>query len=275
VKITLGHSPDSDDAFMFYGLARHQVDEEGYEFEHTLRDIETLNRWALEGKLHITAISVHGYAYVADQYAILPHGASMGDDYGPMVVAREPLSREALKEVTIAIPGTLTSAYLALRLWLGEFAYEVVPFDQIMEGVHEQRYAAGLLIHEGQLTHGELGLRTLVDLGKWWKGETGLPLPLGVNVIRRDLGPQRMRQISRILHRSIEHGLTHRREALDYALEFARGMDRTTADEFVGMYVNNWTLDMGEAGKESIRLFLTRGHEAGIISTLPPIDFVD
>jgi 1,4-dihydroxy-6-naphthoate synthase len=274
VKITLGHSPDSDDAFMFYALARHLVDEEGYEFEHILRDIETLNRWALEGKLHVTAISVHGYAYVADQYAILPHGASMGDNYGPMVVAREPLSRQALKEVRIAIPGTLTSAFLALRLWLGEFAYEVVPFDQIMERVHGGDFAAGLLIHEGQLTHGELGLQTLVDLGVWWHGETGLPLPLGVNVIRKDLGEARLRQLSRILHRSIDYGLRHREEGLDYALSFARGMERSLADQFVGMYVNDWTLDMGEAGRRSIRLFLQRGHEAGVISHLPPVEFV-
>ena len=275
MKITLGHSPDSDDAFMFYALARHQIDEEGYEFEHTLRDIETLNRWALEGKLHVTAISVHGYAYVADQYAILPHGASMGDDYGPMIVAREPLSRQALKEVKIAIPGTLTSAYLALRLWLGEFAYDVVPFNQIMEAVHGGEYAAGLLIHEGQLTHPELGLKTIVDLGRWWKSETGLPLPLGVNVIRKDLGPERMRQLSRILHHSIQHGLENRGRALDYALEFARGMDRSLADQFVGMYVNDWTLDMGDAGKESIRRFLQRGHDAGVIETLPPVEFVE
>ena len=275
MKITLGHSPDSDDAFMFYGLARHQIDEQGFEFEHILRDIETLNRWALESKLHVTAISVHGYPYVAANYAILPHGASMGDDYGPMVVSMENLSRQALKEVKIAIPGTLTSAYLALRLWLGEFAYEVVPFNQIMESVHEGRYAAGLLIHEGQLTHGELGLKTLVDLGKWWKGDTGLPLPLGVNVIRKDLGPQRMRQISGILHQSIAHGLEHRSAALDYALQFARGMERSVADTFVGMYVNDWTLDMGDAGKESIRLFLKRGYEAGVLSTLPEVEFVE
>ncbi len=275
MKITLGHSPDSDDAFMFYGLARHKVEEEGYEFEHILRDIETLNRWALESRLHITAVSVHGYAYIADNYAILPHGASMGDNYGPMIVARENLSRQALKELKIAIPGTLTSAFLALRLWLGEFAYEVVPFDEIMEGVAEGKYAAGLLIHEGQLMHPELGLKTVVDLGQWWKGETGLPLPLGVNVIRKDLGAERMRQISRILHASIAHGLENRKEALDYALEFARGMKRELADQFVGMYVNDWTLDMGEAGRESIRLFLTRGHEAGVIEQLPPIEFVE
>jgi len=275
VRITLGHSPDSDDAFMFYALARHQIDEEGYEFEHILKDIETLNRWALEEKLHVTAISVHGYPYVARSYAILPHGASMGDGYGPMVVAREELSREELRRQPIAIPGTLTSAFLALRLWLGEFPYEVVPFNQIMEAVHEGRYRAGLLIHEGQLTHGELGLRTLVDLGKWWKDDTGLPLPLGVNIIRKDLGPERMRQLSRILHRSIEHGLTHRGQALDYALEFARGMQRSLADQFVGMYVNDWTLDMGEAGRHSIRMFLERGREAGVIADLPEVEFVE
>ena len=274
MKITLGHSPDSDDAFMFYGLARHLIDEEGYEFEHILQDIETLNRWALEARLHVTAISVHGYPHVAERYAILPHGASMGDNYGPRVVAKEELSREELRGSKIAIPGTLTSAFLALRLWLGEFEYEAVPFNQIMEAVAEGRYRAGLLIHEGQLTHGELGLRTLVDLGRWWKGETGYPLPLGVNVIRKDLGPERMSQLSRILHRSIEYGLTHRQGALDYALEFARGMERELADRFVGMYVNDWTLDMGEAGRESIRLFLTRGHAAGVIPHLPPIEFV-
>lgn len=275
MKITLGHSPDSDDAFMFYALARHKVEEEGYEFEHILRDIETLNRWALESKLHVTAVSVHGYAYIAENYAILPHGASMGDNYGPMVVARENLSRQALKEVKIAIPGTLTSAYLALRLWLGEFAYEVVPFDEIMERVHAGDFAAGLLIHEGQLTHPELGLKTLVDLGQWWHGETGLPLPLGVNVIRKDLGPERMAQLSRILHRSIDYGLKHREAGLDYALEFARGMDRGLADQFVGMYVNDWTLDMGEKGRQSIRLFLQRGHEADVIEFAPNVEFVE
>lgn len=275
MKITLGHSPDSDDAFMFYALAKHQIDEEGYEFEHILRDIETLNRWALEGKLHCTAISVHGYAYVADKYAILTHGASMGDDYGPMVVARQEFSREELRGKKIAIPGTMTSAFLALRLWLGEFEYEVVDFNEIMEAVAEGKCEAGLLIHEGQLTYGELGLKTLVDLGKWWKADTGLPLPLGVNVIRRDLGEQRMKQLSRILHESIEHGLTHREEALDYALSFARGMERSLADQFVGMYVNDWTLDMGEAGKRSIRLFLERGRDAGFIPNLPSVDFVE
>jgi 1,4-dihydroxy-6-naphthoate synthase len=273
MRITLGHSPDSDDAFMFYGLARGLVDAEEFAFQHVLRDIETLNRWALEGRLHVTAVSVHGYAYVADAYAILPHGASMGDGYGPVVVAREPLSRAALKEVTIAVPGTLTSAFLALRLWLGEFASAALPFDRIMEAVAQGEYAAGLLIHEGQLTHGELGLRAVVDLGRWWKDDTGLPLPLGVNVIRKDLGGERVERISRILRRSIAYGLEHRREGLDYALEFARGMERSLADRFVGMYVNDWTLDLGDRGRESIRLFLRRGHEAGVIPHEPRVEF--
>lgn len=275
MKITLGHSPDSDDAFMFYGLARHRVDEEGLEFEHLLRDIETLNRWALEGRLDVTAVSVHGYAYVADRYAILSHGASMGDGYGPMVVAREPLSPEDLRRGPIAVPGTLTSAFLALRLCLGDVEYEVLPFDRIMEAVHRGEFPAGLLIHEGQLTHGELGLHTLLDLGRWWKDDTGLPLPLGVNVIRRELGPERMAQVSRILHASIAYGLAHREQGLDHAEQYARGMERSVTDRFVGMYVNDWTLDMGEAGKRSIRLFLERGHAAGVIPHLPAVDFVD
>ncbi len=274
MKITLGHSPDSDDAFMFYALARHRVDEEGYAFEHILRDIETLNRWALEGRLHVTAISVHGYAYVADRYAVLPHGASMGDDYGPLVVAREALTPERLRSGPIAVPGTLTSAFLALRLWLGEFRYEVLPFDRIMEAVAAGEYPTGLLIHEGQLTHGTLELVPVVDLGKWWKAETGLPLPLGINAIRKDLGAEHMARISRVLYRSIEFGLEHRDEALEYALGFARGMERALADRFVGMYVNRWTLDLGEAGRESIRLFLRRGHEAGVIPRAPEVEFV-
>jgi 1,4-dihydroxy-6-naphthoate synthase len=275
VKITLGHSPDSDDAFMFYALAHHKIEEHGYEFEHILRDIETLNKWALEGKLHCTAISVHAYTRVADKYAILTHGASMGDNYGPMVVAKEELTPDQLRQTKIAIPGTLTSAFLALRLWLGDFEYEVVPFNEIMEAVAEGKYMAGLLIHEGQLTHGELGLKMLVDLGVWWKSETGLPLPLGVNVIRRDLGEERMQQLSKIIHASIAYGLEHRQPALDYALTFARGMERSTADTFVGMYVNDWTLDMGEAGKQSIRQFLRRGYDQGVIPDLPDVLFVD
>lgn len=273
----LGHSPDSDDAFMFYALAEHKIETEGFEFEHILRDIETLNQWAREGQLEITAISVHAYAYVADKYAILSHGASMGDNYGPMVVTRDPAADvEWLRGKRIAIPGLMTSAFLALRLFLGDFDYDVVPFDQIMEAVHEGRYDAGLLIHEGQLTHGELGLHTLVDLGKWWHTETGgLPLPLGVNAVRRDLGPEKMAALSRVLKASIQYSLDHRQDALKHAMQYARGLSTETADTFVGMYVNDWTVDMGPRGKESIRLFLHRAAEQDVIPTEVPVDFVD
>ena len=275
--VRLGHSPDSDDAFMFYALAEHKIDTDGFAFEHILRDIETLNTWALEGKLEITAISVHAYAYVADKYAILSHGASMGDNYGPMVVTRDPSADvEWLRGKRIAIPGTMTSAFLALRLFLGDFEYDVVPFDQIMEGVHEGRYEAGLLIHEGQLTHGDLGLHMVVDLGKWWNKETGgLPLPLGVNAVRRDLGPERMAALSRVLKASIQYSLDHRAAALKHAMQYARGLSIETADTFVGMYVNDWTLDMGSRGKESIRLFLQRASQQGFIPAEVPVDFVD
>jgi 1,4-dihydroxy-6-naphthoate synthase len=261
---------------MFYGLAEHKVPTEGFEFEHILRDIETLNHWAAEGRLEITALSVHAYAYVADRYAILTHGASMGDNYGPMVVAREPAAIEWLRGRTIAIPGTMTSAYLALRLFLGmTFAYEVLPFDQIMPAVHDGKYEAGLLIHEGQLTHGQLGLHKVVDLGEWWHQETGgLPLPLGVNAVRRDLGPERMAALSRVLRASITYGLDHREAALRHAMQYARGLDADTADQFVGMYVNAWTLDMGPRGQESIRLFLRRAHEQGAIDHEVPVDFI-
>ncbi|HET8908473.1 MAG TPA: MqnA/MqnD/SBP family protein [Ktedonobacterales bacterium] len=273
--IRLGHSPDSDDAFMFYGLAEGHVDAEGLQFEHILKDIETLNQWALEGQLEITAISVHAYAYVADKYAILTHGASMGDNYGPMVVTRETVGPEWLKGKRIAIPGTMTSAFLALRLYLGDFAYDVMPFDEIMEAVHDGRAEAGLLIHEGQLTHGSLGLHSVVDLGKWWHERTGgLPLPLGVNAVRRDLGPDKMAQLSRILKASIVYGLDHRAEGLAYAMRFARGLPTETADQFVGMYVNDWTVDMGERGQESIRRFLREAVEQGIVSHEVPVDFV-
>jgi len=275
-RIQLGHSPDSDDAFMFYGLAEHKVVSEGFAFEHVLRDIQTLNEWAREGRIEITAISVHAYAYVADKYAILSHGASMGDNYGPMVVTREPVGVEWLRDKRIAIPGEMTSAFLALRLFLGNFAYDVLPFDEIMEAVASGRAEAGLLIHEGQLTHGELGLHSVVDLGKWWHQETqGLPLPLGVNAVRRDLGPQTMAQLSRILKASIVYGLEHRQEALQHAMQYARGLETATADTFVGMYVNDWTVDMGERGKESIRLFLGRAAERGYIPPGVPIDFVE
>lgn len=275
--VRLGHSPDSDDAFMFYGLAEHKVPTEGFEFEHILRDIETLNHWAREGRLEITAISVHAYAYVADKYAILTHGASMGDNYGPMVVTREPASVEWLRGRRIAIPGTMTSAYLALRLFLGtDFEYDIVPFDQIMEAVRDGKADAGLLIHEGQLTHAQFGLRKVVDLGEWWFKETaGLPLPLGVNAVRRDLGAERMAALSRVLKASIAYGLDHREAALRHAMQYARGLETATADQFVGMYVNAWTLDMGPRGQESIRLFLQRAHEQGIVDHVVPVDFVE
>lgn len=275
-RIQLGHSPDSDDAFMFYGLAEHRVDSGGFEFEHVLRDIQTLNEWAREGRIEITAISVHAYAYVADKYAILSHGASMGDNYGPMVVTREPVGPEWLKGKRIAIPGTMTSAYLALRLFLGDFEFDVVPFDQIMEAVAEGVYEAGLLIHEGQLTHKEHGLHSVVDLGKWWHEKTnGLPLPLGVNAVRRDLGPEVMAKLSHVLKASIVYGLEHRAAALEHAMQYARGLETSTADTFVGMYVNDWTIDMGPRGKESIRLFLQEAFAKGYIPQDVPLDFVD
>ncbi|MGH2515879.1 MAG: menaquinone biosynthesis family protein [Ktedonobacterales bacterium] len=271
----LGHSPDSDDAFMFYALAEGKVPTEGYTFEHVLRDIQTLNEWAREGKLEITAISVHAYAYVADKYAILSSGASMGDNYGPMVVTREPSSIEALRGKRIAVPGTMTSAFLALRLFLGEFEYDVLPFDQIMEAVRDGDAEAGLLIHEGQLTHGEYGLQKIVDLGEWWFQETGgLPLPLGVNAVRRDLGAETMATLSRVLKGSILYSLEHREAALAHAMQYARGLATPTADQFVGMYVNDWTVDMGPRGQESIRLFLQRGREAGVFADAVPVDFV-
>ncbi len=272
----LGHSPDSDDAFMFYALAENKIDAGGFTFEHVLRDIETLNQWAREGRLEITAISVHAYAYVADKYAILSHGASMGDNYGPMVVTREPVDTAWLRGKRIAIPGEMTSAFLALRLYLGDFDYEIVPFDQIMDAVKEGRADAGLLIHEGQLTHREEGLHMVVDLGKWWHTETGgLPLPLGVNAVRRDLGAERMAALSRVLKASIQYGLDHRMPALRHAMQYARGLSTETADTFVGMYVNDWTIDMGPRGKESIQLFLKRAWERGLIPSDPTVDFVD
>jgi 1,4-dihydroxy-6-naphthoate synthase len=276
VPMKLGHSPDSDDAFMFYGLAEHLVDSEGLEFEHILRDIETLNQWALEGRLEFTAISVHAYAYVHDKYAILSHGASMGDGYGPMVVVREPMTPDRLPGVRIAIPGLMTSAFLALSLYLPEkFEYVVMPFNEIMEAVAEGKVDAGLLIHEGQLTHQSLGLYNILDLGKWWKDETGLPLPLGVNAIRKDLAPAVQARASRVLKASIVHGLEHRQKALEHAMQFARDMETETADTFVGMYVNHWTIDMGDAGRRSIQLFLDRAAERGLIPPVGTVEFVE
>jgi 1,4-dihydroxy-6-naphthoate synthase len=274
--LTLGHSPDSDDAFMFYGLASGRVPTEGLAYDHVLRDIQTLNEWAKAGKLDTTAISVHAYAYVADKYAILTHGASMGEkDYGPIVVAKDPVDSGALKDARIAVPGMMTSAYLALRLRIGEFTPVVMPFDTIMEAVADGSVEYGLLIHEGQLTHAALGLHTVVNLGAWWHEETGLPLPLGVNTIRRDLPDDVKIKASRQLRASIEFGLANRSDALAWAMQYARGLERTTADTFVGMYVNRRTVDMGEEGKRSIRLFLERGATAGVVPTVGEIDFVD
>jgi 1,4-dihydroxy-6-naphthoate synthase len=275
-RITVGHSPDPDDAFMFYALAHHKLDTGDLEFHHELQDIETLNRRALRGELEVTAVSLHAYALLADRYALLPSGCSMGDRYGPMVVARRPMTRDELRQVRIAVPGTLTTAYLTLRLFVPEgFAFEVVPFDQIIEAVASGKYDAGLIIHEGQLTFRNQGLHLVVDLGVWWQEKTGLPLPLGGNVVRRDLGPETMGQISRLIKESIRYGLAHRDDALAYALQYARDMDRSLADRFVGMYVNEWTLDYGPRGREAVRRLLEEGHRAGVIAQTVPIEFVE
>ncbi len=274
--ITVGHSPDPDDAFMFYALAHDKIDTGDLQFRHELQDIETLNRRALRGELEVTAVSIHAYASLLDRYALLPSGCSMGDRYGPMVVARRPLTVEQLRSVKVAVPGTLTTAFLALRLRLPQgFEYEVVPFDQIIPAVAGGRFDAGLIIHEGQLTFQNQGLHLVVDLGVWWQETTGLPLPLGGNVVRRDLGPETMRQISRLIKESIRYGLDHRQEALSYALEYARDMDRGLADRFVGMYVNEWTLDYGPRGREAVRKLLAESARAGITPACGEIDFVD
>ena len=266
-QIKLGHSPDSDDAFMFWGLASGKV-QSVFEFEHILRDIQTLNEWAREGRLESTAISVHAFAYVADKYALLRHGGSFGEDYGPMLIAREDISMDQLRETTIAIPGKLTSAFLQLNLFLPNPKYTVVPFNEIMPAVREGKYDVGLIIHEGQLTWKDEGLVQIADFGKWWKEETGLPLPLGVNVVRKDLGEQAVHELSRVMRESIQAGLANRKEALDYALQFARGMDIKTSDEFVGMYVNERTLGMGEDGIKAIKLLLKKGADAGLVPSV-------
>ncbi len=262
--IRIGHSPDSDDAFMFWGLAKNKVETQ-FEFEHILKDIQTLNEWAMEGKLETTAISVHAYAYVADKYALLRHGGSFGEGYGPMIVAKKSLSREELEQTTIAIPGKLTSAFLQLNLYIENPQYEVLPFDEIIDAVKEGKYQAGLIIHEGQLTWEQEGLVCVADFGKWWHGETGLPLPLGVNVVRKDLGEETINEINRVMKESIKQSLENRKEALEYALQFGRGIDEQTGDEFVGMYVNERTLDMGEDGLKAIRLLLQKGAEIGLV----------
>ncbi|RJP19282.1 MAG: ABC transporter substrate-binding protein [Candidatus Omnitrophota bacterium] len=275
-EILLGHSPDSDDAFMFYALAKNKIDTGELEFRHILQDIETLNHRAALGELDVTAISVHAYPYVKEQYALLTAGGSMGDGYGPMVVAREAMSLEELKTKTIAIPGKKTSAYLALRLCLGEFSFDVVPFDQILPAVLHERVDAGLIIHEGQLLYHRQGLHKIVDLGEWWAGETGgLPLPLGANAIRKDLGDDIIARIAPLMRQTIEYSLNHREEALEHALQYARDLPKESADRFVGMYVNELTLHLGERGKQAYRLFLEKGYESGIIPYPCDPEFVE
>jgi 1,4-dihydroxy-6-naphthoate synthase len=273
--IHLAHSPDSDDAFMFYALADGQIDTQGISYVHELQDIETLNGRAMRGELDVTAVSIHAYAYLSDQYALLPHGASMGDGYGPMLVSTKPMTRDEIAGQRIAIPGLMTSAYLALRLFQPDFIPVVVPFDQIEKAVLGGGVVAGLLIHEGQLTYKDDGLHLIADMGAWWLEKTGLPLPLGGNVIRKDMPSELQKKVSRHLRQSIKYGLDHRKNALDHAMRFARGLDRSKADTFVGMYVNDWTLDYGDRGREAIRLFLDEGVKAGIITRPVTVEFVD
>jgi 1,4-dihydroxy-6-naphthoate synthase len=283
--LTLGHSPDPDDAFMFYALAEHKIDTGRWQFEHILQDIQTLNERATRGELHISAISIHAYAYVLDRYALLPCGASMGDGYGPMVIVRAgtPLPeradeaglREWLRARRIAVPGRMTSAFLALRLFLGEANDVVVPFDQIFDHVARGDSDAGLIIHEGQLTYARDGFLKVVDLGEWWKAKTGLPLPLGGNVIRKDLPPADRREINTILRESIRYGLEHRAAGVAHAMPLARGMDTQLADRFIGMYVNDFTLDYGETGRAAIREFLGQAHASGLIPAPVALEFVE
>lgn len=279
--IRVGHSPDPDDAFMFYALAKDKIDTGNFQFTHELVDIETLNRRAFNADLELTALSIHAYAYLHDKYVLCTCGASMGDGYGPMVVTRQPQSIESLKSQTIAVPGKLTSAYLALRLCLGtDFASVEVPFDEIIPAVvagehRGQKIDAGLIIHEGQLTYGDQNLQLVVDLGVWWKEKTGLPLPLGANGVRKSLGPEAIEQIQRLLYESIDYGLRHREPALSYALQYGRDLDASQADKFVGMYVNDWTLDFGERGRAAVAEFLAQGHAAGVLPELVVPQFAD
>ncbi|MFZ4754734.1 MAG: menaquinone biosynthesis family protein [Miltoncostaeaceae bacterium] len=275
--IRLGHSPDPDDAFMFYALAKDLIPTHGFEFEHVLRDIETLNRWAMEGRLEVTAISVHAYASVADKYRLLPHGASMGEQYGPMVVAREAIDPATLPSLKVAVPGLLTSAFLELQLAVGRIAEPlVVPFDEILDVVERGDADAGLVIHEGQLTYESQGLVSILDLGTWWHDLTGgLPLPLGANAVRRDIEGEEMVRLSHVLRDSIQYSLDHRDGALAYAAEYGRGLDDALNDQFVGMYVNERTLDYGEDGREAVRELLRRGVEAGLIDHAVSVDFVE
>ena len=272
--IHVAHSPDSDDAFMFYALAEGKIDTGDLRYVHELQDIETLNQRALRGELEVTAVSIHAYAYVSERYALLPHGASMGDRYGPRLVARRPMRASDVKGRRIAVPGLMTSAYLALRLFEPTFEPVVTPFDRIEDAVVSGGVDLGLLIHEGQLTYADRGLHLVADMGAWWFEQTGLPLPLGGNVIRRDIGEPLISTISSHLHDSIAYGLDHRRAALDHSMKFARGLDRSKADTFVGMYVNDWTLDYGERGREAVRQFLAHGVAAGVIKSAVDVQFV-
>lgn len=272
--ITVAHSPDSDDAFMFYALATGKLDTGHLTFIHTLTDIETLNRNALDGVYDVTAVSIHAYAYIADRYALLSSGASMGDRYGPLLVAARPLEPYEVRGKTIAVPGTMTTAYLALKLYQPDIEPVVMAFDQIQDAVAAGFVDAGLLIHEGQLTYADQGLHRIVDLGQWWYEQTHLPLPLGGNAIRRDLGPDLMTSVARCIKQSIQYALDHRPEALAYALEFARGLDQARADRFIGMYVNDLTLDYGPQGREAVSLLLQRGYEQGLIPHRVQVEFV-
>ena len=272
--IRLGHSPDPDDAFMFWALAVGAIDTRGFEFEHVLQDIQTLSEWALEGRLETTAMSLASYPLVQERYAILPHGASMGSGYGPVVVGPRALAREELQETEIVVPGTMTTAFLTLRLYLGEFPYRVLPFDQILDEVAGGRADAGLLIHEGQLTYASRGLEKSVDLGEWWLLETGLPLPLGINVARRDLGETALHELSEVLRASIRAGLAHRQEAMHYAMQFGRGLDERLADRFVGMYVNELTEDYGDEGRKAVQELLGRAEAIGVYDAAVHVDFV-
>lgn len=273
-EISVAHSPDSDDAFMFYGLATNKVRVPGLKFNHTLMDIETLNRKAMEGVYDVTAISFHAYPYIQDKYALMPCGGSVGEKYGPMVVAPRAFPLEELKRTKVAVPGTLTTAYLALKLFAPKIETSVVPFDQIIPQVVAGKYSAGLIIHEGQLTYETSGLHRILDLGRWWADLTGLPLPLGGNAIRRELGAELMASINKALRNSIQYALDHREEALSYAMQFARDLDHQMADRFVGMYVNARTLDYGNDGKEAVAKLLEMGYKAGIISKEPRVEFV-
>lgn len=279
--IRVGHSPDPDDAFMFHALANDKIPTGNLRFTHELQDIETLNRRALRGELEVTAVSIHAYSFLLDKYALLPSGCSMGDKYGPMVVTRKPMTVEDLPGVTIAVPGTLTTAFLTLKLLFesigatDQLKFEVIPFDEIIPALAAGKYEAGLIIHEGQLTFQNLGLHLAVDLGVWWQDRTGLPLPLGGNVIRKDLGAPLMSEVSRLLKESIQYGLDHRREALAHALQYARDMDIELADKFVGMYVNDWTLDYGDRGRAAIRKLLDEAHRAGVIPAPVAVEFVE